>query len=870
MAFGIRRGGTLLVAVLVAGCSSGTDPAPGEPLDAGALIGADAATVEPGRDAGPWATPPRQAQTVSSEELASLAATGDLHVVLPGDSAAHQAAREQRETADRAVVEELLAKRPELRARLERPFGSSAKVLPDGNLEVQIPDGKGGTKSITTMGQAHRLSTIANTYRRFNTVENQALIYEALHPRLPEGCAEGLPDPATVGTLALEELKALNRGAAKCWRNAIPSFAASTVTPPADLPTDPGQYEGASEQSAAGDYSDSSGESCAHDSNSLWFLHGWPTKYYDSNIKEQGRRGSCVAFGLVAAMETSIARLQGHRVNLAEQSLYARAKLVWAPDSLDDGLFGDEIAEEIRDDKWAVPFEKVWPYNPSPWREGRDDENHQTDDDPPDHYRFSCIDLNQDPYTGPACGETTHQAKLVFENGNMHYWTPKPAQANDGYTIAQVVELDDLEDTESANLAMAFMSWGYGVMVGFDVFQSFKDVGEAGTWNPANFDDEDLGGHAVQASGVLYNHHLPASKQGPGGGWVVIKNSWGCWGDAGYGYMAFEPASEVMYSAIALLPQRRGTNSAPTITITSPTESPIHLGLSSSGADLMIRAEVADAEDQLEATSIHWKVTPGGQTAVGDRYFFHSDTAGVYVVSGRITDSEGKSTNAAVTVAVEAPPVPYIDSPAANATLYRTSEILVEGHATTLTDLAGVACEGLVWKSSVTQDDLHQKTGCAVSTAFATNGPRTITLVATDALGGTASTSIQVTVVDPPASGPPVVTRVIPTGTEGSPYYVANPSTRLTLNASVTVPGRVRDCPADAPAPTCVSYVWRARVVGNPTYTQIGTAHTFSWIPGPVFPFSCGGYPIEVEVCASTSAGTGCGTTFLHLAYPVC
>ena len=53
-----------------------------------------------------------------------------------------------------------------------------------------------------------------------------------------------------------------------------------------------------------------------------------------------------------------------------------------------------------------------------------------------------------------------------------------------------------------------------------------------------NYKGKKRGGHSVGVVGIQY------SNDAPGGGYLIIKNSWGSsWGDHGYGYIPFQYCS---------------------------------------------------------------------------------------------------------------------------------------------------------------------------------------------------------------------------------------------------------------------------------------------------------------------------------------
>jgi C1A family cysteine protease len=78
---------------------------------------------------------------------------------------------------------------------------------------------------------------------------------------------------------------------------------------------------------------------------------------------------------------------------------------------------------------------------------------------------------------------------------------------------------------------------GMGFMIGFKVYESFESdaVAQTGKMPMPGPNESAVGGHAVFVAGYA------ADPTWPGGGYLIIKNSWGTsWGDQGYFYMPWD------------------------------------------------------------------------------------------------------------------------------------------------------------------------------------------------------------------------------------------------------------------------------------------------------------------------------------------
>jgi hypothetical protein len=168
-----------------------------------------------------------------------------------------------------------------------------------------------------------------------------------------------------------------------------------------------------------------------------------------------------------------------------------------------------DTVDEIDDTHYTFRWESQWEYN------------------------SSTVCTN---YTGP-CSNTVHQ----FPSTGTGYYDP----ASSSGASVDADYFGDF-DTDSGNLGIVqtFLRAGTPFVLGFDVaaLTGASDFGDAdGVVNYPPF-PKNLGGHGVHVVGYVNNADRPAGMPlGSGGGYFVIKNSWGCdWGDEGYGYLAYD------------------------------------------------------------------------------------------------------------------------------------------------------------------------------------------------------------------------------------------------------------------------------------------------------------------------------------------
>ena len=138
-----------------------------------------------------------------------------------------------------------------------------------------------------------------------------------------------------------------------------------------------------------------------------------------------------------------------------------------------------------------------------------------------------------------------------------------------------------------------------------------------------------------------------------------------------------------------------------------------------------------------------------------------------------------------------------------------------------------LACDALEWRSSNPADPFPV-TGCDIPVTFATNGVRTITVLATDTQGAIGGASVVISVVDPPPDLPPIVQVLSPPNNA-----VVSPTQLLTLNASATDPEGASPLASE----WTVTYPYDQATGTGPTTTVIGSSLSMSWTPSDTIPF---------------------------------
>jgi hypothetical protein len=300
----------------------------------------------------------------------------------------------------------------------------------------------------------------------------------------------------------------------------------------------------------------------------------WPLEFYNTCIRNQGARGTCSAFAVIAAVESLAAVKDARWTNLSEQDLYKHQRLDWGPippDFYDDGYAPplSLLAQLLTG--YRFPFERDWDYNPSFQRQEDDDER---------KYTQSCVG-----YAGEACSNTNHQAQrhvytvdtTTFKEEKQEVCEWVEAIPFLGIVAGWACELVDvvvevvesvevveyrtdvagtsglrvtnffpfyvpviMDPQDGIDLAKTYLDDRKPVVLCFTVPDSFSNpVNGFVSYSSSESGD---GGHCVLLTGYVDNEDLPSGvAAGAGGGYAIVKNSWGDdYGDGGYAYLPYD------------------------------------------------------------------------------------------------------------------------------------------------------------------------------------------------------------------------------------------------------------------------------------------------------------------------------------------
>jgi C1A family cysteine protease len=205
-------------------------------------------------------------------------------------------------------------------------------------------------------------------------------------------------------------------------------------------------------------------------------------------------------------MELLLSREADSWVNLSEQNTYFMAKKL--TDTWDEaGLVPEETVKLFTAN--GIPFvaENTWPYNP---------------------YQEDC-DYYHETYPGFYCSETEAQGG-GYDNRQQDPYAASATGASIGESHQLYASVDRVRQA---------LYRGYPVILSFNANSDFLAATYKGGVVSWVFKvpgcSSGVCGHAVLAIGYQDDEDIQ------GGGYIIIKNSWGeNWGDGGYAYLTYE------------------------------------------------------------------------------------------------------------------------------------------------------------------------------------------------------------------------------------------------------------------------------------------------------------------------------------------
>lgn len=837
---------------------------------------------------------PADAQVVSVDEFAQTAQGEGFDWDSVTKEAQSKAASEKQYQDDLAEIQRQAKQDPAINALLPRllaepPPGDPTVTQDNGGYLVQIKLNDGNTLTVRTMGKANRLREFLEDQKRATDKNYELNVYSAIYTGLPDDIKTGLP---TIDSLQSEDFNSIIQALSLIEnRLSASGFLDSSEQQPLDTNTqkqafsmhtmssllvDPGlkpqgYIDNPDQEEHSGNGTDRSGDAAihspppdkpggskAHSALGLFNNFWWPLKYYETSVKCQGQRGSCSAFAITSAIEGVVAERRNRWVNLSEQDVYFNEKRN-EPGTADGANLVD-WATYLSDHQYSPPYEDEWDYNPAIDR---------TDSD--SGYRHSC-----DNYT-EACSNTPGEGRHVCTtyNGSTYCgWAPQPGVTASGWKAGGVYQLwpdgpSGASPVAPVNIMRYLLARGDSMVLQISTCNGFENAPSNGFMSTDC--SADFGGHSIHVVGFLSNQTIgenpsynpPSGAQGFGGGYFIVKNSWGTgYGDGGYVYV---PASWIASDAVwdvTVYPAgvaKLSGNTPPYLTITAPANN------TNITADLVtavkLSATAVDPHDKLGCCTVEWTSDKDGVLGSGfDIVHDFGFSPGTRIITATATDTNGTTFSTSITLNIQSPPVSVtITNPTPNQTFYTNVDYVLQGHATE--SLFPVDCSKLTWTSTASEGPWS---GCTPKVNFANVGSRTLTLTATLGQGATEQAQVTINVINPPLSGAPVVSIVNP-----KDNTIYGPNTDVLLMYSMNDPGGTPN--------STYRVVWKIKagngseqVITPSTTTVLGFPVDY-FIPSDYVPFECGGSTATLSLYVTDPEGlTGSQTIKIIVGYPPC
>lgn len=708
---------------------------------------------------------PADAEILSPDEFRRRVAAGELVVAQTEEK--QIAALERQFQQDRAFLAALPSPSPWVRELLEA--ANAAPGYP-GDLPIQTPSGP-----IMLFGLGTQLRNAVLITQAAQSAENALEDYRQTYSLLPEDLQSRAATPESlVGRsadqirLELSKLDALLEGI----QNLDNTRLEAAPTWPAERPTT--ELRTQAVRPGQGCDKDSPCDSPCAAPSGLAARHWFPLKHFLSPMKNQGRRGSCWAFAALGAVESRELVRSDNLVNLSEQFLINKVKQDWDSSDYSEGYNSETALNTAADKRQVLPSEAFWTYNQSEKRPNVPDGQREA-------YAGACDPYGIGPNRG-TCSETAHQSRRIC--AFLNFRVCSYARVNfggPGVAASRALHLWANGQTFDLNRYRLLLSQGHVLLATFDVYDGFSNApaGVVSDYTTACGEKagKACGGHVVQIVGFLSNQQMStpgAPVNVGGGGYFIVKNSWGCGaGDGGYYYV---PADYVqrLFTSLSVLQfdGRRGINwrteqatpggsIAPTITLLTEPPRLVDLRVSTDLARFF-RVTHPDARSVTLTVSAPglgtiydgpWSIAPDQLVPPSLPYTFTSESRPTLTLSARHGPSSATRT---LTLEV-------VNTPPSLSLIFSGQPHQGQAYplSVQISDIneadPNQLCPNTTW-SVDPPDTLSTTTGCHVNVTFGTTGGRTVRVRTRDSEGAVGTASMTFNVLPPPENPYPRIT----------------------------------------------------------------------------------------------------------------
>lgn len=482
-------------------------------------------------------TAPSDSEPLSSDEFRRRQVAGDLQLVTQTTQQIHRTDRQRHIEAERDFLESKTDTSDDVKALLA---ASHAAADMDAEPVATLPDGR----KVVMIGMGSRIEHAAESYRLAHDPATALASYELSYSLLTDEVKAQLPAPDTLRGGTPEQIGEALQQLDTALKTVV-DLDKTRIDP--EVPPPPAGASKMDLRSALGpgNGADNNGV-CAPKgfAQRFWF----PLRSFVSPIKSQGERGTCWAFAAVGAVESRERVQNNNPVDLSEQFLVNKYKLEWFTDDFDDGGSAASALNAAVTLNQPLMAEAGWTYNGAL---GRPDNAFAGEVlGTPASYSGACSDDKGVRYTGP-CSESSHESPQSCTSavGLLFCGYNKTIFTGPGIPASRVRLIWSGGETFHIDQYRALLASGVSLIASFPVYEGFvaapdgivSDYRKQMKNKKGEMVDGDYGGHLVQVVGFISNEQLSFPGFAPsavgGGGYFIIRNSWGCAGDGGYFYV---------------------------------------------------------------------------------------------------------------------------------------------------------------------------------------------------------------------------------------------------------------------------------------------------------------------------------------------
>jgi hypothetical protein len=701
---------------------------------------------------------PADAQEVSPEEFQRAINAGEMVISSDASIAAQADARNKQFQDDKRFLQAL----PDKPAYVQELLAKSANLSNfDGDKRVTLPNGQ----KVVVFGIGTQLRQAVEVAQRGKSLDNALSDYGLRYGLLTEDLKLKLPTPDGLKGKSLSEIQA----ALAQLNFLLGTPAGSTSIRIAHLETSGGKL--GAQAIVPGNGSDQESP-CKAPSNlvaQFWF----PLKSFISPIKQQAKRGLCWAFAAIGAVESRERVQNNNRVNLSEQFFANKVKQDWDSDDYNDGYWSEKALDTAVDKGQALLPESGWTYNPANSRGAGNKDDAAS-------FANSCTG-----YEG-TCSDTTHQSRrsctrVVFKFCGYATATFGGPGVGSSRTT-QIWESGGAFNLDSYRL---YLSRGHVILATLRVYRGFMDDvkadGVVSNYSKTKLDGSgkevsgDYGLHELQIVGFLSNLEMSRFGNTPkigGGGYFIIKNSWGCSsGDGGYYYVPADYVEQTFRSLSVLnFDSRRSDAWNKELATPGSTEAPlIQIITNPARVDVRVETDLASffkvthsvaADVNLSVTSSVDGVLYNGPWITSKNVLGGTELKRAFAAQGSrtltlVANYAGNQTQASLSVdAVNTAPTLSLQlgATANQGVAFPISAIVGDINEPDPSTL----CANTTWGVDA-PDTISSPTGCSVSVTFGTTGSRQVRVSTLDREGLITSLTRTLAVQPPPANPYPII-----------------------------------------------------------------------------------------------------------------